>query len=221
MVVRILKIQHVSDIIDFDIGYTTEIGDYMADKKEYRSAIRSRKLIRQAFLELLKEKNLEKITVTDIVKRADINRSTFYAHYPDVMGVIDEIQEEILDYCQKMLDKVDFSEFFENPSIVLKDIIKILEENHELYRLLMHSTMATKQLEQIKFLLLEKTMNNSAIAERYKDRFEFEFKLRFFMGGVVDVYSQWLNNELDCSLNDLTEQIAKLIVSVSDDFLDK
>lgn len=190
----------------------------MAEKKEYRSAIRSRKLIRQAFLELLKEKTFEKITVTDIVKRAEINRSTFYAHYPDVMGVIDEIQEEILDYCQKTLDKVDFSEFFENPTLVLKDIIKILEENHELYRLLMHSTMAAKQLEQIKVVVLEKTMQNAAIAERYKDSFEFEFQLRFFMGGVVDVYSQWLNNEIDCSLNDLTEQIAKLIILVGDEF---
>lgn len=193
----------------------------MAEKKEYRSAIRSRKLIRQAFLELLKEKTFEKITVTDIVKRADINRSTFYAHYPDVMGVIDEIQEEILDYCQKTLDKVDFSEFFENPSVALNDIIKILEENHELYRLLMHSTMATQQLDQIKVILLEKTMKNFAIAERYEDSFEFEFQLRFFMGGVVDVYSQWLNNEIDCSINDLTEQISRLIIRANNQFVYK
>ena len=33
------------------------------------------------------ERNLQKITVTDIVTRADINRATFYAHYPDVRGV--------------------------------------------------------------------------------------------------------------------------------------
>ena len=37
------------------------------EKKEYRSAVRSRKLIRQAFYELLKEKSFEKITVTDIL----------------------------------------------------------------------------------------------------------------------------------------------------------
>lgn len=193
----------------------------MAEKKEYRSAVRSRKLIRQAFYELLKEKEFEKITVTDIVKRADVNRSTFYAHYPDVMGVVDEIQEEILDYCQKTLDHVDFSDFFENPSIVLNDIIQILEENHELYRLLMHSTMATKQLEQIKSVLLEKTLKNTAIRERYGNAFEFEFQLRFFMGGVIDVYSQWLNNEIDCSLKELTDLLARLIVRVSEEFMNK
>ena len=52
-------------------------GCYM-EKKEYRSALRSRKMIRQAFFELLKEKSFEKITVTDVVKKADVNRSTFY-----------------------------------------------------------------------------------------------------------------------------------------------
>ncbi|MBR2950520.1 MAG: TetR family transcriptional regulator, partial [Lachnospiraceae bacterium] len=66
----------------------------MAEKKENRSAIRSRRLIREALLELLQEKKFEKITVTDIVKRADINRSTFYAHYPDVMGLLEELMED-------------------------------------------------------------------------------------------------------------------------------
>ena len=36
------------------------------EKKEYRSAVRSRKMIRQAFFELLKEKNFEKITVNGL-----------------------------------------------------------------------------------------------------------------------------------------------------------
>ena len=73
------------------------------EKKEYRSALRSRKMIRQAFFELLKEKSFEKITVTDVVKKADVNRSTFYAHYPDVMGVVEEIQQEIIEYTQRFM----------------------------------------------------------------------------------------------------------------------
>ena len=43
-------------------------------KTEYRSAIRSRKLIRQAYVELIKEKDVDKITVMDVVNKADINR---------------------------------------------------------------------------------------------------------------------------------------------------
>lgn len=190
----------------------------MGEKKEYRSAVRSRKLIRQAFLELLKEKPLEKITVTDIVKRADINRSTFYAHYPDVIGVLEAIETEILDYTQNILGGMDFKDLFENPTPLLEEIVKMLEENHELYSLLCHSNMAVKQLEKVKFILIERIIKTVEMPEEYVDSFEFEFNVRFFMGGVVDVCTQWLNGEILCSLNDLTSELAKLIIRTSKDF---
>lgn len=187
----------------------------MGEKKEYRSAIRSRKLIRQAFMELLKEKSFEKITVTDIVKLADINRSTFYAHYPDVMGVIDEIEEEILEYTDNIFSNMDFSALFENPLPLLQEIVKIVEENDELYRLLYTTSMAAKQLEKIKGVLLDKIMKTMIVPEKCKDSFEFEILLRFFMGGVIDLYTQWLNGQLDCSLEKLNEHIAQLIKQVN------
>ena len=75
----------------------------MAEKKEYRNAVRSRMLIRTAFADLLHEKPVEKITATDIINRSGINRSTFYAHYPDARGIIDEIGNEIVEVFRKSL----------------------------------------------------------------------------------------------------------------------
>lgn len=182
------------------------------EKKEYRSAVRSRKLIRQAFFELLKEKNFEKITVTDIVKKADINRSTFYAHYPDVMGVVEEIQTEILDYTQQFMDNLDFKDFYENPKPYLEHIVKLVAENNELYRLLMTSAMAAKQLDQLKYILIDRTIETLDVKDGFVSNFELEFATRFFMGGIVDVYTQWLNGRIDCSLEDLTDQLANTIL---------
>ena len=190
----------------------------MAEKKEYRSAIRSRKLIRQAFYEILKEKSFEKITVTDIVKKADVNRSTFYAHYPDVMGVIEEIQEEILDYTQNYMEEIDFQDFYTNPKPYLQNIVKLVAENNELYRLLMTSAMATKQLEQIKYILVERTIATVKAPELFKDKFVLEFSVRFFMGGVVEVYTQWLYGVIDCSLEELTDQLAEMILKTTETY---
>ena len=63
-------------------------------KAEYRSAIRSRKLINKALADLLQEKPLDKITVTDVVNRANINRGTFYAHYADIPDVIEHLVDQ-------------------------------------------------------------------------------------------------------------------------------
>lgn len=186
----------------------------MSQKKEYRSAIRSRKMIRQAFMELLKEKPFEKITVTDIVNQAEINRSTFYAHYPDVMGLLDEIQEEIISFLEDYLKKITFTDLLENPTKYLKLIAKMSNANEELYRLLSHSMVATKQMEKMKKLLVERIMATMDIPEMYKGSFEFEFGVRFFLGGYMDVYTEWLKGEIDCTVDDMIECVADMVTRV-------
>lgn len=52
-------------------------------EKEDRRTRRTRQLLRDAVLELLKEKRFEDISVQDIIERADVARSTFYVHYAD------------------------------------------------------------------------------------------------------------------------------------------
>ena len=103
---------------------------------EYRSAIRSRRMIREAYTVLLKEKDLSKITVTDIVNRADINRATFYAHYPDVRGVTEEIENEIIAKMLEVLKEFEFTNFFRNPTPLLLQLSRYLEEDAEFYRIL-------------------------------------------------------------------------------------
>lgn len=71
----------------------------MKKKAEYKSAIRSRKFIKGAFTELMKVKEIDKITVTDIVNKADINRGTFYAHYGNTRALIAQIENDVMD-CQ-------------------------------------------------------------------------------------------------------------------------
>lgn len=182
------------------------------EKKEYRSAVRSRKMIRQAFFEILKEKAFEKITVTDVVKKAEINRSTFYAHYPDVMGVVEEIQEEILDYTQNFMKNVNFNDFYENPKPYLNQLIQLVAENKELYRLLMTSSMVAKEMDQLKYIMIDRIIETLDGNDRFQSKFDLEFATRFFMGGVVDVYTQWLYGVIDCSLEELTDQLANMII---------
>lgn len=182
------------------------------EKKEYRSAVRSRKMIRQAFFEILKEKAFEKITVTDVVKKAEINRSTFYAHYPDVMGVVEEIQEEILDYTQNFMKNVNFNDFYENPKPYFNQLIQLVAENKELYRLLMTSSMVAKEMDQLKYIMIDCIIETLDGNDRFQSKFDLEFATRFFMGGVVDVYTQWLYGVVDCSLEELTDQLANMII---------
>ncbi len=53
--------------------------------------------IHDAFFLLLKEKELDKITVSDIIKRAGIVRSTFYNHYENIPALVTSIEDKTIE----------------------------------------------------------------------------------------------------------------------------
>jgi AcrR family transcriptional regulator len=76
---------------------------------------RTRSLILQAFNDLLAEKNFESISVQDVTDKAQINRATFYAHFPDKYALLDfaiqqmfmrEIEKRTLNVCSYSPDNL-------------------------------------------------------------------------------------------------------------------
>ena len=63
--------------------------------KQDRRTRYTRQTIKETFLELLKQKNFTKITVTEICKISEINRGTFYLHYYDIHDVLEDILNDI------------------------------------------------------------------------------------------------------------------------------
>ena len=91
-------------------------------KSEYRSSRRSKTLIKTALLKLMHEKKFEDITVTDIVRVADINRGTFYAHYSNVQDVITKMQEEMMVTLVSSFGRFPADEVLSNPRPILDAI---------------------------------------------------------------------------------------------------
>lgn len=191
----------------------------MAEKKEYRSAVRSRRLIRGAFLELLEEKPFEKITVTDIVNRADINRSTFYAHYTDVMALVEEILDEVTQRPLSLISELDFQNIFQDPTPFVRGLMEIGMEYSKAYRLLSSSDFALKQTEKAKELFFQKAMSAQDIPQELRQSRAYEIQTNFFIGGIFHTYQQWLLGTLDYSIDEVTEVICRIITGTAQVFL--
>ena len=183
----------------------------MEKRKEYRSAVRSRRLIRQAFLELLRQKPYEKITVTDIVTAADINRSTFYAHYPDVRGLVEEIVGEAINHSTELADSLNIREFLSDPIPFLRELTSYGSDNQELYALLSRSDFAQRQMEHLKRTLIDAALHSPAFPESVRSSPEFRIHISFFVGGTLTLYTMWLQGELDCTVEDITRHLSQLI----------
>ncbi|MCL5996173.1 MAG: TetR/AcrR family transcriptional regulator [Chloroflexi bacterium] len=57
---------------------------------------RTRQLLQQALMDLMKEKSFQSITVQDIAERATVNRVTFYAHFEDKYALLEHTIREMI-----------------------------------------------------------------------------------------------------------------------------
>ncbi|MCD8308496.1 MAG: TetR/AcrR family transcriptional regulator [Clostridia bacterium] len=65
--------------------------------KENQRVVITKKMLKNSILELLKEKNLNDITVTELCSRAQINRTTFYRYYKIPADVLMEIEKDFVE----------------------------------------------------------------------------------------------------------------------------
>lgn len=172
-------------------------------KTEYRSAIRSRRLINEALADLLTEKPLDKITVTDIVRRADINRGTFYAHYRDIPDVVDHlIQQTFSAIKDAMIAQTAADVNIEHT--LLTTIKSILEEDLSFYRKILNSSASAIMQEQLVAIVTEFMLE-------HKDQFypgsqeEYKIAIRFCAGGLSNLYRDWFSGKLSYTLEELTQ----------------
>ena len=63
-------------------------------KQDHRVRL-TKLLLREAFLDLLVEKPVAKITVKELCEQANVNRATFYAHYRDLFDLHEEIERDL------------------------------------------------------------------------------------------------------------------------------
>jgi AcrR family transcriptional regulator len=63
-----------------------------------RRVRRTRAAVRAALTSLILDKGYDAVTVTDIIERADIGRSTFYAHFTDKRDVFEDTIDDLADF---------------------------------------------------------------------------------------------------------------------------
>ena len=171
--------------------------------KEYRNAIRSKKMIRTAFAELLSEKHdIDKVTVKEVVERADISKSTFYCHYEDIYAVVEEFGGEIVDLVKDTINEYSKAHK-EEIAPYLKKINTILKENETLYKMLMSSDLYFSFINKIKQIVIDNISNDKRFDVLSKNKNHREIQIDIIANGVIYLYVDYFKGNLNCSLDEL------------------
>lgn len=77
------------------------------NRKTDRRTLYTKNTVKDALLEALEEKSFERITVTDVCRRAEITRATFYLHYQTLTEVLDELLSDALRMAEDNCENPD------------------------------------------------------------------------------------------------------------------
>ena len=179
------------------------------ERPQYRSAIRSKKFIKNAFSELLQKKDLEKITVTEIVKLSGLNRGTFYAHYNNIADVLEEIEKEVTDKILSLFSAYKDS-IIENPTPFLKEIAGFLQKDYEFYKHLICAKMGENFIDKLKEFFVS-TVMQAVGKDEMQDKAKFLLIVRFYTNGFADMYVDVFKGKLNVTLDKLTEMMGEII----------
>ena len=107
-------------------------------------------ILKESFIKLLAKKPVNKITVKEVCEMAELNRSTFYAHYSDCFALMEAIEDEILSDFEKALSGIEAS----NLNALVAGIYEMVDNNEKACRTLIlngsSTTILNKMIENAK-----------------------------------------------------------------------
>lgn len=178
-------------------------------KAEYRSSLRSKKLITDALVALLDEKPLNRITVTDIVKKADINRGTFYAHYDNVSDVVTSMFQNAYGLITSTINELPRNTDYDI-SAMLKELQSVMEQDFEFYKKIFSSDINMKVYEDISNVLISYVYEHELGISNVSHA-DFVFYTSFYSGGIIKLYRDWFVGELPMTFDELTTHVSVLL----------
>ena len=187
-------------------------------KSSDRRTVKTKKAIFQAFSELLKEKELRKITVQEIVDKADISRVTFYKYYLDVYDLYDKVENELLLnmglITLQLADKPS-EEFF-------KEIINYIYNNRVTFDMVF-SPNSTNKLRDKMSRLIEGTLQK-IYSEKLGISINNEdlgYICCYRSSGLLAVIQKWIQNGCSYSCESIMKQISEFDKNIEQYFSDK
>lgn len=169
----------------------------------------TRMVLKDSLMTLLKKKPLSSITVKEICVKADINRSTFYAHYKDVFDLMEQIEEEIIEDLTTYLSQYNFTEEEEESLQMTEKLLEYIASRYDTCQTLLNEnndpSFERRITEVTQQFLMHNWRNNNHMDANYS-----KYVNTFLIGGGIYVIKHWLETNMDQSV----KQIAQLINSV-------
>ena len=182
------------------------------ERKENQRTRLTKRLLRESLLGLLEEKPVERITVKELCERAELNSSTFYAYYQDVVQLYYEMGNELVDAL------LDYVRDIGADRVQTEPMLAYIKERREMFALLIYNGQFMDMNAPLQRRVFEETIRYiwPAGAEMSVAGPEWKYILQYMFMGGSGLIHRWVRDgcdmepaELAALLGGLTETLLR------------
>ena len=182
----------------------------MTQKKESRRVRMTKRLMKDALLELLEEKDLANISVTAVCETADVHRSTFYNYYTDPADLLRDIEHDFLDRIplhSQVMDQLNEKTLLDATA----EYFDYVKKNTKTVQILFNSSSGSNFAAQ----MVNHLCNGYIPVGEDPDDLTSRFTQLYIANGTVGMLREWVNEDFPLNSREIAEMMYNLSRRIS------
>jgi AcrR family transcriptional regulator len=185
-------------------------GDFMKEMKLSRKTRYTRKVLGDSLVELMKDKPVTKITIKELCESADVNRTTFYAHYKDQYDLLRQIEEETFVRIEDILDKYESKHSKREIFEMTEEIFAFIASNSNSVQTLLIENGDIGFQKKLFHRFMHKERVMKYFSEKSIGREAKEYWYVYLINGAIGLVQHWLKDNMSIPVPELAKMLIKL-----------
>lgn len=175
--------------------------------KHDKRVFKTKKLLSQALFELLLEKELDQITISELTDKAFISRGAFYYHYENIYSLYRDLVESFYKSFEDLM-KSDPTVSWE---MSLSQLLSFIQENAHIVRVLSLSH-GKHELRSELLTFFEDRLTEITLYEMGTNYLQEDWKymIRYHSSGVVSIFLLWIESNFSLSKEHIWKMISDI-----------
>lgn len=172
---------------------------------------KTRLAIQTALMALMKDKPLEKITISELTATADVNRKTFYNNYSSIQDVRKELNAQYVDILFSFMDNADLNALAMDPAPFITHMVTAMVNQPIRARLVFESGEHLYLAERTKKLILPYLAKLAA--KQNVPANLLNYTLEYVVSGTLAILNTWVHADYPIPPKQLEQMMTALIRS--------
>lgn len=175
-----------------------------------KRVIRTKKAIKSALFTIMENKDISSITISELTKRANVNRRTFYTHYRSITDILNEIESDLVKSLTELVDNFDTEDFRTSTYNLFIGLNELITVEFDYYFQLVRVDMRSMLMSRLKNVIRKLT---DRLLSEFCRVYGLDLAIisSFIVGGFFNSYLEWHNNPDNLSIERAAELTSSMV----------